>query len=84
MMALRKIPMIRNPAMLKSFEHSMARHDRPDFQRNLYIVDCLYIEARTLGAFPLKDPLDGIEVDVHLAGVLNVRKPARPGGRGIK
>ena len=64
--------------MLKSFEHSVARQDRPDFHRNLRIVEDLYLEARVLGVFPLKDPLDGIEVDVRLAGVLNVRKTARP------
>ena len=70
--------MIRNPAMLNSFEHAMARQDRPDFHRNLRIVESLYLEARALGVFPLKDPLDGIDVDVQLAGVLNVRKTARP------
>jgi hypothetical protein len=25
---------------------------------------------------PLKDPLDGIETDIHLARIMNVRKPA--------
>jgi len=70
--------MIRNSGLLMSFEHSLARQDRPDFHRNLRILESLYLEARVLGVFPLKDPLDGIEVDVHLAGVLNVRNTARP------
>jgi len=40
------------------------------------IYEALYEEARLLGIFPLKNPLDGIESDILLARVLNVRKTA--------
>jgi len=69
--------MITNPELLRAFEHSIARQDRPNLQRNIRIFESLYLEARDLGKFPLQDPLDGIQVDIHLAGVLNDRKPAR-------
>jgi hypothetical protein len=34
-------------------------------------VDALYKEAVTLGIIPLKNPLDGIEVDLKIAKVIN-------------
>ncbi len=41
------------------------------------IVDALYKEAVTLGALPLKDPLEGIDIAIKIARVVNsVSKPA--------
>jgi hypothetical protein len=34
------------------------------------------LEARFLGILPLRNPLDGIDVDIRLAAVLNVRTSA--------
>lgn len=65
--------MITNPALVEAFEHAQARQATPGFLHNLRLVDALHQEARTLGIFPLKDPLDGIEVDIRLAKALNVR-----------
>ena len=66
--------MIRNPALLESFEKSLARRQHSDYRQNLRIFESLYLEARSLGVLPLKDPLDGIEVDVRLAGVIHARR----------
>jgi len=30
-------------------------------------------EAKTLGVLPVKDPLEGIDTDIRLAGILNVQ-----------
>jgi hypothetical protein len=68
--------MITNPAMVEAFEDAQARQETPDFLRNMHLVDALYEEAHALGAFPLKDPLEGIEVDIRLAQALNVRTAA--------
>ncbi|HEX9742062.1 MAG TPA: hypothetical protein VGA17_04665 [Nitrospiraceae bacterium] len=68
--------MITNPALVEAFESAQASRQAPDFLRNLRLVDALYQEARTLNVFPLKDPLDGIEVDIRLAQALNVRTAA--------
>jgi hypothetical protein len=34
-------------------------------------VEALYKEAVTLGVIPLKNPLEGIEVDLKIAQVIN-------------
>ena len=68
--------MIKNAALLDALEKSLAGQEIPDFNRNLRIFESLYREARSLGVFPLRDPLDGIEVDIHLARVIHARKPA--------
>ena len=68
--------MIKNPALVEAFERSQSRMQAPDFFHNLKIVEALYREACLLGTLPLKDPLEGIAVDVHLAKVINVRTSA--------
>lgn len=65
--------MIQRRALVDAFERELVRREAPNYFQNLKIVEALYNEARALGALPPADPLDGIEVDVHLARVLNVR-----------
>jgi hypothetical protein len=69
--------MIKNSDLLEDFEKEQMRKARPDYFENLKIFEALYREARGLGVFPLKDPLEGIEADLLLAKALNVRTPAR-------
>ncbi len=69
--------MIRNSALLESFERDLVRNQPADYRQNLLVFEALYHEARALGIFPLKDPLDGINVDLHLARVLNARRAPR-------
>ncbi len=68
--------MIKNPRTVSSFEDAMIRQSAADYRRNLKMVEALYLEARALGIFPLKDRLDGIDSDIRLARVMNVRKTA--------
>jgi hypothetical protein len=68
--------MIKNSRMLDLFERDLIRRTAVDFRQNLKIYEALYREARCLGVFPLRDPLDGIDSDIHLARLLNVRKTA--------
>ncbi|MEK6525506.1 MAG: hypothetical protein AABZ22_01400 [Nitrospirota bacterium] len=65
--------MIQRRALVDAFERELVRREAPNYFQNLKIVEALYNEARALGVLPPADPLDGIEVDVHLASVLNVR-----------
>ena len=65
--------MIERPDLVEAFEMEQIRNSPPDFERNLRIAESLYELARMLGAIPLKDPLEGIEVDIRLAGALNAR-----------
>ncbi len=63
--------MIRRPDLVEAFERDYQRRQPHDYQQNLRIAEALYEEARALGIFPLKDPLDGIDVKIRLAKVLN-------------
>jgi transcriptional regulator with XRE-family HTH domain len=56
---------------LLEFELNLLRKEKVDYRRNVHIVDALYNEAVALGTFPLKNPLDGIEVDLKIAKVVN-------------
>jgi hypothetical protein len=55
----------------EAFERELIRREEPDLERNLKLVDALYREAVVLGVFPLKDPLEGLEVDIRIAKVIN-------------
>ena len=68
--------MLKNPTLLENFEKSQLRKEPADFHRNLQIFEALFREAQSMGVFPLKDPLEGIEVDIAVARVLNVRSPS--------
>jgi len=56
---------------LLKFELDFLRKEKVDRAKNFHIVEALYNEAVTLGILPLKNPLDGIEVDLKIAKVVN-------------
>ena len=56
---------------LLKFEINLLRKEKVDYGRNFRIVDSLYNEALALGILPLRNPLDGIEVDLKIAKVVN-------------
>jgi transcriptional regulator with XRE-family HTH domain len=55
----------------QKFELDFLKKEKVDIVRNFRIAEALYREAVTLGIIPLKDPLDGIEVDLKIARVVN-------------
>jgi hypothetical protein len=48
----------------------------PDFQRNLRLLEGMYELARSLRVFPPAEPLAGLETDIYIARVINVRGAA--------
>lgn len=62
--------MIMNDAFRK-FEIEFVKKERVDIKKNFHLVEALYHEAVTLGILPPKNPLDGIEVDLKIAKVVN-------------
>jgi hypothetical protein len=69
--------MIINCRKIRDFEKELLKKEKINIKRNFMIVDALYKEAVTLGALPLKDPLEGIDIDIKIAwAVNNVSKPA--------
>ena len=55
----------------REFELTLLRKEKIDINRNIKIVEALYKEAVALGVMPLKDPLDGLDVDLRIAKVVN-------------
>lgn len=55
----------------QEFEKDEMAKEKMDIDQKFRILDALYEEAVYLGVFPLKDPLDGIDVDVNIAKVVN-------------
>lgn len=66
--------MIKNPDLLEELNKAQIKAIPPDYFHGLIIFEALYREATALGMFPLKDPLEGIQVDIRLARILNVHK----------
>lgn len=60
-----------NRSELQKFETDFLKKEKTDIGRNMRIAEALYKEAVTLGVIPLKNPLDGIEVDLKIAKVIN-------------
>ena len=69
--------MLKRPDLVEAFEKGQRRAEPSDYQRNLRVAEALYAHARRMGALPLENPLEGIEVDLRLARILNVRGPSR-------
>ena len=77
--------MIANYKEFYKFEKELISREKVDVKRNFRIVDALYYEAAVLGIIPLKNPLDGFEIDLKIANVINsVPKTPRKNIRKIK
>lgn len=64
--------MVRNPHLLDALNKDQVRVSPHDYFHNLSLFEGLCDEAMAMGAFPLEDPLEGIETDIKLARVINV------------
>lgn len=62
--------MVKNAELLDRFEREII-NKKPDFQKNLEIYEAMLEEARLLGIFPLKDPMDGVDDDIRVSRILN-------------
>jgi len=63
--------MIKDVAFWEAWELEYLRNEAVDFARNLRLLDAMYEHARLLGAFPPANPLEGIEVKIRMAQILN-------------
>ena len=74
--------MIKDAAFWSDWEANGPLREPADFHRNLRLLQAMYELARTLGAFPPANPLEGLDTDIRVARILNVRGVAakdRPG-----
>jgi hypothetical protein len=67
--------MIKDTKLLAEFENSELRKEKPDYPSALRIFEAMWEEAMLLGVLPLSDPLEGIEVDIKIARILNDVRP---------
>jgi hypothetical protein len=68
--------MIKDAKLVAEFEENQLKKEKPDYGSALRIFEAMWREAMLLGVLPLKDPLEGIEVDIKIARILNdVRAP---------
>jgi hypothetical protein len=58
----------------QKFEKELLKNERVDIKRNFQIMNALYKEAVAVGVFPPKDPLEGLEVKIKIAKVVNSLK----------
>jgi len=64
--------MIRNPETLKAFEDDLARHEKKlVYGQAIRIVESMWHEGIALGVLPRENLMEGIEVDIRVAKVLN-------------
>lgn len=63
--------MIKDAKLLAEFEDEQIRAERPDYGSALRIFEGMWEEGIALGVLPLRDPLEGIEVDIRIARILN-------------
>jgi len=55
----------------EKFRLTFLRKDKITISKTFKIVEALYNEAVALGVIPPKNPLDGLDVDLRIAAVIN-------------
>lgn len=64
--------MIKNPEILKKFEDGLIRDaEKLSFKQAMNLVTSMWEEGVKLGVLPPKEPLEGIDVDIKIAKILN-------------
>ncbi len=63
--------MITDKKLIEEFERKLKREEKVDYKKNFMLMDAMYQEAFDLKVFPLKNPLDGLEIDIKIAKVIN-------------
>jgi hypothetical protein len=66
--------LIKNPDILERLEREVIKKERLSFRQALTIFEAMWGEGVTLGILPPRDPLEGIDVDIRVARILNCLK----------
>jgi len=75
--------MIRDAAKWQAWEDAYRASQPNDLEANLRFADAALEYARSMGVFPPKDPLEGIEHKIRLARIINCspnsfKEPPKP------
>jgi len=64
--------MVKNPELLQNYNNTLYKSEGVfSFKHSLKIFTSLWKQGVNMGVLPSKDPLEGIETDIKIAGVLN-------------
>ena len=63
--------MIKESGLLEEFNRDEIKREKPDYLSALRLFEGMWREGMALGVLPLKDPLEGIDVDIRIAWMLN-------------
>lgn len=64
--------MIKNVRLLKEMEDDFFKKEgKSDFSHSIKIFESMWKEGVKLGVLPPVDPLEGIEIDIKIAKILN-------------
>ena len=76
--------MIKNIEKWRKWETEWQRNTPVDIEKNFQILESLVEQARLLGKWPPENLLEGIEVDIRIAKVVNtyVKKYPCKAGKG--
>ncbi len=72
--------MIKNVHLIEKMEKDFISRQKLSYKQSLHIFESMWDEAVRLGILPPIDPLEGIEVDIKIAKVINsCSKKSSPG-----
>ena len=63
--------MIKNTELLQKFEDNLLKKEMLSYGEAIKIFEALWLEANTLGTLPSRDPIEGIEIKIKIAKILN-------------
>jgi hypothetical protein len=63
--------MIKNTESLRRYEENWISKQKLTYEQALNIIESMWEEGTCLGVLPPKDPMEGIDVDVRVARILN-------------
>ena len=66
--------MIKNSKRWQEFQDEFLQKNTLSYNTSLKLLDGMWEMAVALGVFPPKDPLEGIDVDIQVARILNCLK----------
>ncbi len=65
------VDMIKERKLLLEFEREFIQTEKTDYFKSLRLFEEMWNEGVFLKILPLKDPLEGIEVDLRIARIIN-------------
>jgi len=63
--------MIKDQKLWDQFEGELLKKEELSLEQKYRILNSMLREALNLGILPLEDPLEGIEVDIKIARIVN-------------